>query len=82
MMSLCLIPDASGALAVTVDAPQQCAGYLALTPSEYAAATSSVFPPLTLEQGATIALAVGSLWALAFLFRALKNSLSNQTGDS
>ncbi len=81
-MPLCLIPNASGSVAITADAPQTCAGYLALTQAEYAAATSSVFPPLTLEQGAAIALAVGSLWALAFLFRALKNSLSNQTGDS
>jgi hypothetical protein len=74
--------DASGVVTITTDAPQSCQGYLALTQAEYASATSSAFPPLTLEQGGAISVAILGLWGIAFVLRSLRGSLSNQTGDS
>ncbi|MBM2883869.1 hypothetical protein JFK97_05655 [Chromobacterium phragmitis] len=81
-MPLCLVPDASGALAVSAAAPQSCQGFLALTPAEYANATTSVFPPLSIEQGLAISVAIGSLWALAFMYRTINWSITSQSGDS
>lgn len=81
-MPACLVTDASGVVTMTTDAPQSCQGYLVLTQAEYASATSSVFPPLTLEQGGAISLAILGLWAIAFVLRSLRVSLLNQSGDS
>lgn len=61
-----------------------CDGYVLLTASEFSASqqqASPVFVPLTIEQGLTISLAVITLWAMAFVYKSIRSSLSPQATE-
>ena len=51
-MSQCVVLNADGTLVPTTDAPQQCAGYVLLTPGEYAASqwSSALWATPTADQ--------------------------------
>lgn len=76
-MASCAKPDASGYLQLTTDAPQSCTGYLVVTPDEYQSLAASPWVPLTMEEGVIISTAILALWALAFVFRALRAQLQS-----
>lgn len=75
--------DVSGQyLIVSATPPDQCTGYLLLTVSELADIQAPVFLPLSMSDGMAISIAIGSLWALAFLFKFLARFLSpHSNGD-
>lgn len=54
-----------------------CTGYLLLTPQEYSDLQSPFFVPLTLTQGFAISTAIAGVWALAWVFRTVGNSMSS-----
>jgi len=66
-MSLCVELAAS---AVQASAASPCTGYVLLTVSEADLVLSSPFR-LTAEQGASIGVAIGAVWALAWGIRVL-----------
>jgi len=66
-MSLCVELAAS---AVQVSAASPCTGYVLLTVSEAEVVLSSPFR-LTAEQGGSIGVAIGAVWALAWGIRVL-----------
>lgn len=69
-------------LVLSPESPDQCQGYLLLTRSEVADFQEPFFLPLTMSDGLAISLAIGSLWALAFLFKFLTRFLSpHSNGD-
>lgn len=81
-MPLCLVPDASGAVHTTQDAPASCTGYLAVTPQEYSNLAGSIWIPLSLADGAAISVAILSVWAVAWAFRPLSAAMSYQPDSS
>lgn len=81
-MPICLVPDASGAVHTTQDAPASCTGYLAVTPDEYSNLAGSIWVPLSLGDGVLISMSILGIWALAFILRAIRLGFVSQTGDS
>lgn len=59
----------------------QCQGFLLLTPDEYARMNSSIFMPLSITDGASIALGIAALWGLAFAYRNIGRFISPSTNE-
>ncbi|UTH73570.1 hypothetical protein [Chromobacterium sp. IIBBL 290-4] len=83
-MAICVVVNADGTMTPSNASPDQCTGYLMVTPQEFNSFTSanSFFIPLTIEQGALIGAAILTVWATAFGFRVVSRMLSTATGDS
>lgn len=59
----------------------QCQGYLLLTPAEYSAMNTPFFVPLSITDGASIALGIAALWGLAFAYRNIGRFISPSTNE-
>lgn len=59
----------------------QCQGYLLLTPQEFSSMNNPFFMPLSIADGLGISFAIGSLWALAFIFKAARRLFSSSTSE-
>ncbi|MCD4486315.1 hypothetical protein LQR31_17725 [Chromobacterium vaccinii] len=83
-MSICIVINQDGSFSPSSATPEQCTGYLMVTPQEFNNFTSAAnfFVPLTMGQGALIGSAILTVWACAHGFRLLGRMLSTSTGDS
>lgn len=58
-----------------------CPGYVLVTPQEYSSMNSSIFVPLSITDGAAIALGIAALWGLAFAYRNIGRFISPSTNE-
>lgn len=58
-----------------------CPGYLLVTPQEYSSMNTPFFMPLSITDGASIALGIGALWGLAFAYRNIGRFISPSTTE-
>lgn len=69
------------ALVMSSQSITDCAGYVLLTPQEYSSMNSSIFVPLSITDGASIALGIAALWGLAFAYRNIGRFISPSTNE-
>ena len=58
-----------------------CPGYVLVTQQEYSSMNSSFFVPLSITDGASIALGIAALWGLAFAYRNIGRFISPSTNE-
>lgn len=58
-----------------------CGTYLLVTPQEFSSMNNPFFMPLSIADGLGISFAIGSLWALAFIFKAARRLFSSSTSE-
>lgn len=58
-----------------------CGTYLLVTPQEFSSMNNPFFVPLSITDGLAISGAIGSLWALAVVFKAGRRLLSSSTTE-
>lgn len=58
-----------------------CSAYLLVTPQEFSSMNNPFFMPLSIADGLGISFAIGSLWALAFIFKAARRLFSSSTSE-
>lgn len=58
-----------------------CNGYVLLTPQEYSGLSSSIWVPLSIADGASIAMGIALLWAIAHVFRSLASSIRPSSNE-
>lgn len=58
-----------------------CVGYVLVTPQEYSGFTSSIWVPLSIADGASIAMCIALLWAIAHVFRSLASSIRPSSNE-
>lgn len=71
-MAACVVEGSSG-LILQSTSLEGCEGYVMMTAQEYAAA--QWFPPLSVEDGTEIGVAIFVVWAIAFGFRMLRRQV-------
>ncbi|MFB0826511.1 hypothetical protein ACEU07_14620 [Chromobacterium violaceum] len=83
-MAICILINQDGTFSPSSATPEQCTGYLMVTPQEFNSfySAANFFVPLTMGQGAVIGGAILTVWAAAHGFRLLSGMLSTSTGDS
>lgn len=58
-----------------------CDTYILVTPHEFSSMNNPFFMPLSIADGLGISFAIGSLWALAFIFKAARRLFSSSTSE-
>jgi hypothetical protein len=76
-MAICVQVAGDGALTTDGSGIAGCTGFIAMTPTEYAA-MQPLLEPLTIAEGEAIGSAILVLWAIAFGFRAIRKSLDQE----
>ena len=76
-MAVCVLVDMAGALTATATAPSSCAGYVMLTPGEFADAMAGPAWAISASDGALISVSILVTWALGWGFRAVADLLND-----
>lgn len=58
-----------------------CPGYVLMTQQEYSSMNTAFFVPLSITDGASIALGIAALWGLAFAYRNIGRFISPSTNE-
>lgn len=58
-----------------------CNTYLLVTPQKFSSMNNPFFVPLSIADGLGISFSIGSLWALAFIFKAARRLFSSSTSE-
>lgn len=58
-----------------------CPGYVLVTQQEYSSMNTTFFMPLSITDGASIALGIAALWGLAFAYRNIGRFISPSTNE-
>lgn len=83
VMAQCVSFASQGASApdVLVAAPDPCSTFVLVTPAEYSALSHNPFV-LSLEDGALVSGAIGTVWGIAWALRAIRSALDSDREDA